>query len=90
MRTWKESAKTTIEVNNQEYEVEVTGTFSRFKDGEDADGNRGWWVTEMDELDIDSITPEPPADDIKAVSDAIYDMDVDDWNWEGRGEPDEE
>jgi hypothetical protein len=86
MKTWTENGKVQIDVNDEQYIVHVVGTFSRYKNGEDADGNRGWIVTDMDDVKIDTIEPEPPDDQREAVENAVYDLMADDFEWEGREE----
>ena len=89
MKTWTENGKAVVKVNEEEYEVEVTGTFSRYKDGQDADGNRGWMVTDMDDLKIESIVPEPDTTQREAIENLVYSLSADDFSWKERDEREE-
>jgi hypothetical protein len=90
MKRWKEYSKVNVEVNNIEYDVEVVGLFIKYKDGEDADGNRGWWATDLEDVLIESIEPTPSAVDLEIVTKAVYDLGEEDFNWDGVGEEDED
>ena len=89
MRTWQGNGKVQVTIREIDYDVEVVGTFSRYMDGQDADGNRGQMVTDMDDIKIDSITPEPDYIQREAVENEVYSLNTDDFTWEERDEREE-
>ena len=90
MRKWDEFGKVQVTINEIDYEVEVVGTFSRYMDGQDADGNRGHMVTDMDDMNIYAITPEPTTTEQReAVENIVCDLNADDITWDERDEREE-
>lgn len=80
-------ASTVITIGDQEFQVKLTGTFSRERVGHDADGNRSWEETFCDDYMIEEIEPNPSGKELEQIQKVIYDeMNDGDFEWDG-GEP---
>ncbi len=91
MKGWTQIGTYVVPYKDEEYEVEVEGMFYESKEGQDADGNRGMWMTFCDDISITNITPTPPDDTTRRyIEEHIHSLNADDFTWDvGQDEPDE-
>ncbi len=92
MKGWTQTGTYVVPYKDEEYEVEVEGIFYESKEGQDADGNRGMWMTFCDDISIINIFPSPPDDAaLNYIEEHIYNLNADDFTWDtGQNELNEE
>ena len=90
MKGWTQVGTYVVPYKGEEYEVEVEGLFYETKEGQDADGNRGQWMTYCDDISITNITPAPPDEAARHyIEEHINGLNADDFTWKVIDDEDE-
>lgn len=86
MKEWTQKGTTDVEYKDEQYNVEVEGTFYDEMYGQDADGNRGVMMTFCDDFRIITISPPPPSEEaLHYIEEGVYALMPDDFEWEDAG-----
>ena len=91
MKSWTQLATYDVPYKDEQYSVEVEGTFYESMENQDADGNRGMLITSCDDIKILSISPLPPSKEaLHYIEEHIYSLNTNDFNWLEYSNDDEE